>query len=214
MKVGSMRRSGISVTRTTVTAAAMAVAILVGAGYLPPHVASAQMLQDDSVSAESTVGLLAAADEMSATADVREPSGIAEADTKTTSTRTATTIARPRSSSSGSTSGSASGSASSSSSGSTVSGTGWRSAVASWYGPGFYGNTMASGEILTTTSMVVAHRTLAFGTRIEFSYHGRTCVAVVMDRGPYSSGRTFDLGPGTAKALGFSGVGTVQYRIL
>lgn len=210
MKVGSIRRSGISVTRTTVTAAAMAVAILVGAGYLPPHVASAQMFQSDSASAESTVGLLAAADETSATADIREPSGIAEADTQTTSTRSATTIARLRSSSSGS----ASGSASSSTSGSTVSGTGWRSAAASWYGPGFYGSTMASGQILTENSMVVAHRTLAFGTRIEFSYHGRTCVAVVMDRGPYSSGRTFDLGPGTAKALGFSGVGTVKYRIL
>jgi len=201
-----MRGSGISVTRTTVTAAAMAVAILVGAGYLPPHVASAQMIQSDLASVESTVGLLAAADETSATADIREPSGIAEADTQTTSTRTATTIASSASSSSRSSSGSTSSS--------TVSGTGWRSAVASWYGPGFYGNTMASGEILTETSMVVAHRTLPFGTRIEFSYKGRTCVAVVMDRGPFSSGRTFDLGPGTAKALGFSGVGTVQYRIL
>jgi rare lipoprotein A (peptidoglycan hydrolase) len=168
------------------------------------------MAQSDSASAESTVGLLASADETSATADIREPSGIAEVDTQTASTRTATTIARPRTSSSYS----ASGSTSSSTSGSTVSGTGWRSAVASWYGPGFYGNTMASGQILTETSMVVAHRTLPFGTRIEFSYHGRTCVAVVMDRGPYSSGRTFDLGPGTAKALGFSGVATVQYRIL
>jgi rare lipoprotein A (peptidoglycan hydrolase) len=37
---------------------------------------------------------------------------------------------------------------------------------------------------------------------------------VVQDRGPYVSGRTFDLGPGTAKALGFSGVGTVKWRIV
>ena len=95
------------------------------------------------------------------------------------------------------------------------SGTGaWSTAKVSWYGPGFYGNTMAGGGTLTPTSMVVAHRSMAFGTRIEFQYKGRTCVAVVQDRGPYVSGRLFDLGPGTAKALGFSGVGTVSYRIL
>lgn len=92
--------------------------------------------------------------------------------------------------------------------------TGWRSAVVSWYGPGFYGNTMAGGGKLTTTSMVVAHRTMRFGTRVEFLYKGKRCIAVVQDRGPFVAGRTFDLGPGTAKALGFSGVGTVQWRIV
>lgn len=90
----------------------------------------------------------------------------------------------------------------------------WRTARVSWYGPGFYGNTMAGGGQLTPSSMVVAHRSLAFGTRIQFRYKGKTCVAVVRDRGPYVSGRTFDLGPGTARALGFGGVGNVQYRIL
>lgn len=91
---------------------------------------------------------------------------------------------------------------------------GWRSARVSWYGPGFYGNTMAGGGQLTPTSMVVAHRSLPFGTRIAFKYKGKSATAVVMDRGPYVGGRVFDLGPGTAKALGFSGVGTVQYKVL
>lgn len=93
-------------------------------------------------------------------------------------------------------------------------GSGWSTARVSWYGPGFYGNTMAGGGVLTESSMVVAHRSLAFGTRVQFEYNGRTATAVVMDRGPYVGGRTFDLGPGTAKALGFGGVGTVKYRIL
>lgn len=91
---------------------------------------------------------------------------------------------------------------------------GWNTAKVSWYGPGFYGNTMAGGGVLTTSSMVVAHRSMAFGTRIEFRYKGRTCVAVVNDRGPFIAGRTFDLGPGTAQALGFSGVGTVEWRVV
>jgi rare lipoprotein A (peptidoglycan hydrolase) len=97
---------------------------------------------------------------------------------------------------------------------SRATGTGWKSARVSWYGPGFYGNTMAGGGKLTRSSMVVAHRSMAFGTRIQFSYKGRTCTAVVQDRGPFVGGRVFDLGPGTAKALGFSGVGTVKYRII
>jgi rare lipoprotein A (peptidoglycan hydrolase) len=102
----------------------------------------------------------------------------------------------------------------SSRSSSSSSGSGWQTARVSWYGPGFYGNTMAGGGTLQPNSMVVAHRSLAFGTRVQFQYNGRTCTAVVMDRGPYVGGRTFDLGPGTAKALGFGGVGTVKYRIL
>ena len=97
---------------------------------------------------------------------------------------------------------------------STASTTGWKSAKVSWYGPGFYGNNTASGMVLTESSMIVAHRTLAFGTKIQFEYNGRTCTATVQDRGPHISGREFDLGPGTAKALGFSGVGTVKYRIV
>jgi len=91
---------------------------------------------------------------------------------------------------------------------------GFRTCRVSWYGPGFYGHTMAGGGQLTPTSMVVAHRSLPFGTRVLIKYRGRSVTAVVRDRGPYVSGRTFDLGPGTAKALGFSGVGTISYRIL
>lgn len=91
---------------------------------------------------------------------------------------------------------------------------GWRSARASWYGPGFYGRKTASGAVLTEGMMNVAHKSLPFGTRIQFEHKGRSCVAVVNDRGPFVAGRVFDLGPGTATALGFSGVGTVRYRIL
>jgi rare lipoprotein A (peptidoglycan hydrolase) len=95
-----------------------------------------------------------------------------------------------------------------------VAGGGWQSAKASWYGPGFYGRRTASGAVLTQGMMNVAHKSLPFGTRIQFEYKGRTAVAVVNDRGPYIHGRVFDLGPGTATALGFGGVGIVKYRIL
>jgi hypothetical protein len=96
----------------------------------------------------------------------------------------------------------------------TASAAGWQTAKVSWYGPGFYGRKTASGAVLTAGMMNVAHKTLAFGTRIEFRYKGRTVTAVVNDRGPFIAGRMFDLGPGTAKALGFSGVGTVEWRVI
>jgi len=182
---------------------------LVAYAETPVQTAYAQIVEDRIASVPVAV-LSAASEGESAVADIRTPSGIAAADARAAGTRTATVVRKAapavRAVSSPARTSSTSSTAASTS--------GWKSATASWYGPGFYGNTMASGEILTTSSMVVAHRTLPFGTRIEFSYKGRTCVATVMDRGPFGAGRTFDLGPGTAKALGFSGVATVKYRIL
>jgi len=62
--------------------------------------------------------------------------------------------------------------------------------------------------------MVVAHKTLPFGTLIEFEYQGKRAVARVADRGPHSAGRDFDLGPGVIRVLDFSGVHNVKYRII
>lgn len=99
----------------------------------------------------------------------------------------------------------------------------WRKAIASWYGPGFYGNTMAGGGVLTPDSMVVAHCTLPFDTKVVVKYRGRVCTAVVKDRGPWErqdgkwvphSTRAFDLGPGVATALGFTGVGSIEWKVV
>lgn len=87
----------------------------------------------------------------------------------------------------------------------------WKTALCSWY---WEPQGLAGGGRLTPNAMIVAHKSLPFGTRIQFSYKGRTCIAVVKDRGPYVGGREFDLGPGTAKALGFDGVDRVSYRIV
>lgn len=90
----------------------------------------------------------------------------------------------------------------------------WQAAVASCYGSGAYGIHLASGFTVGPDSMIVAHKTLPFGTLVEFSYGGHTAIATVADRGPYVPGRTWDLGPGTARVLGFDGVASVRYRII
>ena len=38
---------------------------------------------------------------------------------------------------------------------------------ASWYGPGFYGNRTANGEVYKPGTMTAAHRTLPFGTKVR-----------------------------------------------
>lgn len=93
-------------------------------------------------------------------------------------------------------------------------GSDWRTGRASNYGPGSYGRRTANGTRIGPDSMIVAHKTLPFGTVVQFSYGGRNAVAVVADRGPYVAGREWDLGPGVAHVLGLNGVYTVRYRIV
>ena len=88
----------------------------------------------------------------------------------------------------------------------------------SWYGPGFYGNAGACGMLgpngLTPETVGVAHRTLPCGTRVTFRYNGRTVTTMVIDRGPYVSGRIWDMTYGLCVLLDhcFTG-GGVYYRI-
>lgn len=89
----------------------------------------------------------------------------------------------------------------------------WKTALASHYSRTFTGRG-ASGDRIGPYSMMVAHKSLPFGTLIEFEYKGRRAVAKVADRGPYSGGRVFDLGPGVVRALNFNGVHNVKYRII
>jgi rare lipoprotein A (peptidoglycan hydrolase) len=75
--------------------------------------------------------------------------------------------------------------------------------LATWFGPGFYGNETACGQTLTPAVVGVANRTLPCGTLVRVTYHGRTLTVPVLDRGPYSHiGADWDLTAGAAEALG------------
>lgn len=88
-----------------------------------------------------------------------------------------------------------------------------RTAGATWYGPGLYGNGTACGQTLRPGTVGVAHRTLPCGTTVKFSYRGHTLVTKVIDRGPYTPGNDFDLTNGARLALGFEGAGQVHYAV-
>lgn len=80
--------------------------------------------------------------------------------------------------------------------------------LATWYGPGLYGNRTACGQRLGYETLGVAHRSLPCGTKVNLLYEGRTITVPVIDRGPYSSA-DWDLTEKTAQRLGFSGKETI-----
>jgi rare lipoprotein A (peptidoglycan hydrolase) len=85
----------------------------------------------------------------------------------------------------------------------------FRTALASWYGPGLYGGHLGCGGTLSAGSLGVAHKSLPCGTRVTLRHGGRSIRVGVIDRGPYVGGREFDLTAATARRLGFSGHGAI-----
>ncbi len=85
----------------------------------------------------------------------------------------------------------------------------FRRALASWYGPGLYGGSLACGGTLSPGTLGVAHKRLPCGTRVTFHHRGRTVRVPVVDRGPYVGAREYDLTAATKARLAFGGTGTV-----
>lgn len=92
---------------------------------------------------------------------------------------------------------------------------GWQyDSEVSFYGPGFYGKRTACGLALTTKLVGVAHRSLPCGTKVQFRWKGHIVTTPVVDRGPYVSGRTWDLTGGACKALDHCFTGPIEWRII
>ena len=86
---------------------------------------------------------------------------------------------------------------------------------ASWYGPGFYGNRTASGEVLRRGTLTAAHRYLPFGTKVRVTNlnNGRSAVVRINDRGPFHGHRLIDLAHGAASELGVVSSGTASVKL-
>ena len=87
----------------------------------------------------------------------------------------------------------------------------YRPALATYYGPGFFGNQTACGQTLTPDLHGVAHKRLPCGTLVAILYAGREITVPVIDRGPYNGNYSWDLTQATADALGFTGAGRIGY---
>ncbi|HXD54693.1 MAG TPA: septal ring lytic transglycosylase RlpA family protein [Solirubrobacteraceae bacterium] len=76
-----------------------------------------------------------------------------------------------------------------------------------------YGLGLACGGVLGRSQLGVAHKTAPCGTLITFGYGGRVLTVPVIDRGPYIAGREWDLTGATAAALGFPGLGKIEWSL-
>ena len=94
---------------------------------------------------------------------------------------------------------------------------------ASWYGPGFYGKTTASGQIYTGNDLTAAHNTLPFGSyvRVTNLNNNKSAIIRINDRGPFEpDGKTpnrtriIDLSRASAAELGVSGVSPIKLEVL
>ena len=89
-----------------------------------------------------------------------------------------------------------------------------RTGIATWFGPGFYGQRTACGQTLTPAVVGVANRTLPCGTLVKVSYRGRRLTVPVIDRGPYSNGADWDLTSEAARTLGLKDSVRIGARIV
>jgi rare lipoprotein A len=86
--------------------------------------------------------------------------------------------------------------------------------IATWFGPGFYGQKTACGQTMSPVIVGVASRTLPCGTLVLVNYKGHQLTVPVIDRGPYAHGATWDLTWGAASALTISETVRVKTKVV
>lgn len=92
--------------------------------------------------------------------------------------------------------------------------------IASWYGPGFYHNATANGEIFTGHDLTAAHATLPLPciVRVTNLKNNRSVLVRVNDRGPFHGKRKriIDLSEYAAELLEIKrpGIGLVRVKLL
>jgi rare lipoprotein A (peptidoglycan hydrolase) len=87
--------------------------------------------------------------------------------------------------------------------------------IATWFGPGFYGQKTACGQTMTPVLVGVASRTLPCGTLVRVDFKGHKLTVPVIDRGPYAkNGAVWDLTAGAANALTITETVRVKTKVV
>jgi rare lipoprotein A len=87
--------------------------------------------------------------------------------------------------------------------------------IASWYGPGFHGESTANGERFDKMAMTAAHRTLPLPSIVKVTNlkNNKMVVVRVNDRGPFANDRIIDLSKRAAQEIDMIGTGTAKVRV-
>jgi rare lipoprotein A len=87
--------------------------------------------------------------------------------------------------------------------------------VATWFGPGFYGQKTACGQTMSPVIVGVASRTLPCGALVLVDYKGHRLTVPVIDRGPYANnGAMWDLTWGAASALAITETVHIKTKVV
>jgi rare lipoprotein A (peptidoglycan hydrolase) len=86
--------------------------------------------------------------------------------------------------------------------------------IATWFGPGFYGQKTACGQTMSPVIVGVASRTLPCGTLVLVKYRSHRLTVPVIDRGPYANGATWDLTWGAASVLSITETVRVKTKVV
>jgi rare lipoprotein A (peptidoglycan hydrolase) len=84
-------------------------------------------------------------------------------------------------------------------------------ALAGSSGPAAFGRRSACGGVLRVDTEGVSHPTLPCGARIFLTYNGIRVLTQVVDRGPFTPGRQFDLTDALARRVGLRGVHLIRW---
>ena len=86
--------------------------------------------------------------------------------------------------------------------------------MASFYAKNIRGK-MASGQRYHKDSMVCAHRTYPFGTKLKITHlkNHKSVIVKVADRGPFGRGRIVDISWGAAEKLGMIAAGVAKVKV-
>jgi hypothetical protein len=84
------------------------------------------------------------------------------------------------------------------------------SQLATWYGPGFWGNRTACGQRLERRTVGVAHRTLPCGSKVVVRHNGRFLRTRVIDAGPFANGAQWDLTQRAARLVGLDSTDRIR----
>lgn len=86
---------------------------------------------------------------------------------------------------------------------------------ASYYSKRINGHKTSSGERLNNDSLVCAHRTHPFGTKllVKNPANGKEIIVRVIDRGPFVKGRIIDLSYEAARQLGMLSAGIAMVEV-
>jgi rare lipoprotein A len=88
-----------------------------------------------------------------------------------------------------------------------------QSGMASYY---WQSQRLASGGWFNPNAMTAAHKTLPFGTRVRVTHSGsgRSVDVTINDRGPFVAGRIIDLSRAAASAIGMTGQGVANVKVM